>query len=42
MMVAEKLIMILVYLFMAALGLHGFVPAFSRFDEQGLFSSWGV
>lgn len=42
MMVAAKLIMILVYLFMAALGLHGFVPAFSRFDEQGLFSSWGV
>ena len=41
-MVAAKLTMILVYLFMAALGLHGLVPAFSRSDEQGLFSNWGV
>ena len=32
---AAKLTMVLVYLFMAAPGLHGFVPAFFRFDSRG-------
>ena len=32
---AAKLMVILVYLFMAAPGLRGFVPAFSRVDSRG-------
>lgn len=41
MMVAAKLIMILVYLFMAALGLHGFVQAFYVLTSRG-YSLVGV